>query len=83
VSQFTVTGVETPGESIVSEVIPRPENRYLIKLQNLPVDPAFEGKDIVILTDIPGRERVPVPLRIKKYPAPRIGLSPKPPASNP
>ena len=70
VSQFTVTGVETPGAGIVSEVIPRPESRYLIRLQNLPADPAFEGKDIVILTDVPGRERISVPLRIKKYPAP-------------
>ncbi len=83
VTQFTVTGVETPVEGIVSEIIPRPENRYLIKLQNLPVDPDLEGKDLVILTDVPGRERLPVPIRIKKYPAPRTGLSPRPAAQNP
>lgn len=83
VTEFTVTGVETPVEGIVSEIIPRPENRYLVKLQNLPVDPALEGKDIVILTDVPGRERLPVPIRIKKYPAPRTGLSTRPAVQNP
>ncbi|MFO7976454.1 MAG: DUF1573 domain-containing protein [Candidatus Hydrogenedentota bacterium] len=70
VQEFTVTGVEVPVESIQPEIIKRDENRYLVKLMKVPVDKALEGKEVVILTDIPGKERVPVPIRIEEYPRP-------------
>lgn len=70
VTEFTVTGVETPVESIQPEIISREGSRYLVKLMKVPVDRALEGKEVIILTDIPGRERIPVPLRIKEYPRP-------------
>ena len=68
--EFTITGVETPVDSIVAEVIPRPGNRFLVKLANVPVSQAMEGKEIVLLTDIPGKERVTIPIRVKEYPTP-------------
>lgn len=76
-AEFTVTGVEVPVESIQPEIIPRDRNGYLVKLMKVPVDRALEGKEVIILTDIPGRERIPVPIRIKEYPRPEAdtGLS--------
>lgn len=73
--EFTVTGVEVPVEGITAEIIPRPESRYLVKLHNVPVDKSLDGKEIVLLTDIPGRERVAVPIRVKPYPHPQSRVS--------
>jgi hypothetical protein len=69
--EFAITGVETPIDTIIAEVIPRPGSRYLIKLENVPVDKSLEGTEIVLLTDIPGKERVAVPIRVREYPVPQ------------
>ncbi len=70
VQEFTIKGVEVPLPSIETEIIARPGSRFLVKLMNMPVDPELEGKEVVLLTDIPDMERFPVPIRIKEYPTP-------------
>ena len=70
VQEFTIKGVEVPLPSIETEIIARPGSRYLVKLMNMPVDPELEGKEVVLLTDIPDMERFSVPIRIKEYPTP-------------
>jgi len=69
-----VKGVETPVQSIQAEIIPRPGNRLLVKLSNVPVDRALEGKEVVILTDIPGMERIAIPIHVRDYPKPGPGI---------
>ena len=74
VREFAVKGVETPVQSIQAEIIPRPGNRLLVKLSNVPVDRAIEGKEVVILTDIPGMERIAIPIHVRDYPKPGPGI---------
>jgi hypothetical protein len=56
-------------ETVELQIKQRAEKRYLVKVMKVPVD-----KDAIILTDIPGMERIPVPIRIKEYPKPEIKI---------
>jgi hypothetical protein len=75
VQDYEVVGVESEVEGIQTEIIARPGGRYLVKVENIPVSPALDGKTVTIVTDIEGAERLTVPFRVKEYPRPGAGAA--------
>jgi hypothetical protein len=64
VKKFKVLGVELPVEGVKVQVKPLGMGNQRILLYNFPVDRKLDGKLIWIKTDVPGKERISVPIRV-------------------
>lgn len=64
VKKFKVLGVELPVEGVRVEVKPLGMGNHRIVIYNMPVNRSLNGKLIWILTDVPGKERISIPIRV-------------------
>ncbi len=79
VKEFEVTEVIVPDERIGVELMPRPQNQFLIKLIDMPRDDSLDGKELIVRTTVPEMPEVRIPFRVIKLGQPAL----RPPAAVP
>lgn len=76
VKEFEVTEVIVPDERIGVELMPRPQNQFLIKLIDMPRDDSLDGKELIVRTTAEGMPEVRIPFRVIKIGQPAIVRTP-------
>ncbi|MBI1318052.1 MAG: DUF1573 domain-containing protein [Candidatus Hydrogenedens sp.] len=64
ITDFKILEVKTPIETMEAEIIPRGANNYNIRLGNMPTDTTLDGKELVIVTDLPENAEIKVPFQV-------------------
>lgn len=62
VRNFKVLGVDVPDGSITAEVVEAGQGNYRIIVRGIPTSPEINGKEVVVRTDVPGRENIRIPI---------------------
>ena len=71
IQEFEVLEATTDVEGVTIEIIPRGENNFQLKIENIPTTEAIKDKSIVLKTDIESTPTIEIPFRyIKRQPKP-------------
>ncbi len=73
VQKFSVLRVEVPDPRITAVSESLGPSNYRVTLTDIPIDAALHGKQIVIVTDAPGAERLGLEIRVTLDPPPAPG----------
>ena len=69
VTSFEVTEVVSPDDRIKTELMPRDNSMYLIKVMDLPCDGSLDGKELIVKTSAAEMPEVRIPFKMIKVPA--------------
>jgi hypothetical protein len=66
IKEFTLLEVKPPFDDINVEVQQLRDGDYLLRVNNIPCDDSIEGKELVLVTDIPGKTNIGVPFELRR-----------------
>jgi len=61
---YAVKKVDVPDPDIAVDIFPMENSNYRIRLSEIPSDRSLDGKEVVIHTDMEGRETLRLPIRV-------------------
>ena len=73
VTDFEITGVVVPLDSIEYELLEANPNAYRLRLSNMPRNDTLEGKSVILRTNIPDSPEIEIPFNIFR---PRVRQTP-------